>query len=180
MDPRSDEPKLLRQASQGDKDALAELYERYVDAIYRFMLYRTRDHALAEDLTAEVFAQVIQSIHRYEERGLPFGAWLFAIARARLVDHIRRQKRRPVAPASDLLCLPDKQAEAAPEQVLDEVQFLSLLHPLTERQREAVLLRFVGELSHAEIAEVTGSTANAVKQLMYRALNRLRKALEEP
>jgi RNA polymerase sigma-70 factor (ECF subfamily) len=180
MDPQEDESKLLRLACQGDKSAQGAIYELYVDAVYRFMYYRTKNQAVAEDLTAEVFAQMIQSIHRYEDRGLPFGAWLFSIARARLVDYIRKQKRREILHLDDLLPISNPRQETSPEQVLDEARFVSLLRPLTEQQREIIILRFVGELSNAEIAEVVGSNANAVKQMMYRAIRRLRRAMEEP
>jgi RNA polymerase sigma-70 factor (ECF subfamily) len=174
MQPQEDESKLLRQASQGNKAALAEIYERYVDAVYRFMYYRVGDAATAEDLTAEVFTQVIEAISRYEDRGLPFGAWLFRIARARLVDHIRREKVRETLPLSEEV-LPS--SEFSPEDILKDVYFASLLRYLTDEQRDVILLRFVGGLSNAEIAEVVGSNANAVKQMSYRALQRLRSVL---
>ena len=176
MYPQADEPKLLRRASQGDRDALAELYRRYVDAVYRYMYYRVRDHLLAEDLTAEVFAQVLRSISRYEERGLPFGAWLFRIAQACLVDHFRRDRvRATVELDEEAPALTD--SEPSPDRVLDELDFVALLQHLTDEQRQVVLLRFVGGLSNAEIAEVTDSNTNAVKALMFRALHRLKSSL---
>jgi RNA polymerase sigma-70 factor (ECF subfamily) len=177
MYPQENESKLLRQASNGDRNALAQIYERYVDAVYHFMYYRTRHETVAEDLTAEVFAQVVTAIERYEDRGLPFGAWLFRIARARLVDYIRRQKVRNTLPLSEEVI--SKQVAPSPEGTLNDLYFSHLLQYLTEEQQEVIILRFVGELSNAEIAEVIGSNANAVKQKVFRALTRLRAVLGE-
>ena len=177
MYPQEDESKLLRQASNGDRSALAEIYERYVDAVYHFMYYRTRHKTVAEDLTAEVFAQVVTAIERYEDRGLPFGAWLFRIARARLVDYIRRQKVRDTLPRSEDASAP--QVAPSPERTLNDLCVSHLLRYLTEEQQEGVLLGFVGGLSNSEIADVIGSNANAVKQKVFRALTRLRAVLGE-
>ncbi|MGD1991716.1 MAG: sigma-70 family RNA polymerase sigma factor [Anaerolineae bacterium] len=175
MYPQEDESNLLRQASKGDRNALAEIYERYVDAVYHFMYYRTQHETVAEDLTAEVFAQVVTAIERYEDRGLPFGAWLFRIARARLVDYIRRQNVRDTLPLSEETI--SSQVTPSPERMLTDLYFSHLLQYLTDEQQEVVILRFVGGLNNAEIAEVIGSNANAVKQKVFRALTRLRAVL---
>jgi len=99
MCPRSEgEADLVRRAVDGDKKALEALYSRYVDSVYRFMYYRTGDRAVAEDLTADVFAAMLKAIPRYKERGIPFGAWLFRIARAQWVDYQRREERRKTVP----------------------------------------------------------------------------------
>lgn len=141
------------------------------------MYYRTRHKTVAEDLTAEVFAQVVTAIERYEDRGLPFGAWLFRIARARLVDYIRRQKVRDTLPLSEDTI--SSQVAPSPEKTLNDLYFSHLLQYLTEEQQEVVILRFVGGLSNSEIADVIGSNANAVKQKVFRALTRLRAVLGE-
>jgi len=175
---RKDEADLVRRAVAGDKKALGALYSRYVDAVYRFMYYRTGDVVVAEDLTADVFAAVLKAIPRYEERGLPFGAWLFRIARAQWVNYRRREERRKrVLLDEDFYSEPALQPSQ--EEILSHVYFASLLRHLTEEQQEVVLLRFVGGLSHKEIAEVVGSNANAVKAKLYRALQRLREVLRK-
>ena len=175
---KADEPDLVRRAAAGDRKALGTLYKRYVDGVYRFMYYRTRDPVVAEDLTADTFAAVIKSIPRYEERGLPFGAWLFRIARAQWVDYERRKEREKAVALNEEF-LPELARLPSHEDVLSHVYFASLLEHLTDEQQEVVLLRFVGGLSHAEIAEVIGSNANAVKAKLYRALQRLRAVLRK-
>ncbi len=166
---------LALRAAQGDMQALAMLYERYVDAVYRFMLYRVGDIATAEDLTSDVFASVITAIRRYTERGVPFEAWLFRIARARLVDHYRRIGRRPEQVSLDDLDLPaEDEAEAGPDPALRQA-----LMSLSDKERDVVLLHYGSGLGHAEIAAVLHSNPNAIKVRLHRALRKLQTLLEQ-
>lgn len=174
-----DEVAILQRAKKNDRIAQAQLYEHYVDAVYRYMVYRTGDHAVAEDLTAEVFSNMLSALPRYEDRGLPFGAWLFRIAKARLVDHWRSTKRRErhtVALSDEIEVL-----LASDDDSLVDIQeyqdLLTALGYLTEAEREVVLLRFASELDNEGIALVVHSTPNAVKSMMYRALRKLREIL---
>lgn len=175
---QSAEQEWIQRARRGNKAALANLYEQYVDDVYRFMLYRTSDHNVAEDLTAEVFANMITSIKNYEDRGLPFGAWLFRIARARLVDHWRRSKRRE---RREMTFSPEVEEFLVGETHQDQFKYESLLSSLeylTPAEREVILLRFASGLSNREIAAVVDSNSNAVKSMTHRALKKLRKILE--
>ena len=175
-----EESKLIQCAKAGDQSALSDLYERYVDDIYRFLFYRTGDEMVAEDLTATVFTQMITGLPKYEDRGLPFGAWLFRIARSRLADYWRGVERRERRQAQI------KQREALKidmtshplEERFDHEGLQQAFEYLTEAEREVVFLRFAGGLSNKEIATVTHSTHNAVKSMMFRALKKLRKILE--
>jgi RNA polymerase sigma-70 factor (ECF subfamily) len=174
-----DETTLIQRAQQGDSAALGALYELHVDAVYKFMYYRTGDEMVAEDLTAETFAHVIQSLERYEDRGLPFGAWVFRIARARLADYWRRTKRRERYDA--LLGRRESVDEVEFEALDDRFEFQIVrqaLTYLTQAEYEVVSLRFVGGLSNREIAEIVHSNANAVKSRMHRAMHKLREILE--
>jgi len=186
MGPQSEaynEAQVIQQARRGDRAALAQLYERYVDAIYRYMLYRTGNHETAEDLSAEVFAQMLTAIERYEDMGLPFGAWLFRIARARLVDHWRRNKRREaqtVALSEELEDFLVGAESAEGEHAATRVETQELLQALgylTQAERELILLRFASNLSNQELALVVHSNPNAVKSMLYRALRKLREIL---
>lgn len=165
---------LVLRAAQGDAQALGVLYERYVDAVYRFMLYRVGDEATAEDLTADVFANVITAIRRYEARGVPFEAWLFRIARARLVDHYRRGGRRPEPISLDELEL---NADEEPDE-LPDLALRQALMSLSAKERDVVLLHFGSGLGHAEIAALLHSNPNAIKVRLHRALRKLQAILE--
>lgn len=173
-----DEAALIRRAKQNDRAAQGQLYEHHVDAVYRYMLYRSGNHAVAEDLTAEVFAHMLTSLVRYEDRGLPFGAWLFRIARARLVDYWRSTKRREAQtvtlPEDVETLLVSDDPQGGSQEYEDLAQALTYL---TEAEREVVLLRFASELDNHDIALIVQRHPNAVKSMMYRALRKLREIL---
>src|SRR5579859_593472 len=87
------EQQLIRAAQRGDEKAFGELYNAYVHDIYRYMMYRVGNAETAQDLTAEVFLRAIEGLVRYQDRDIPWLAWLYRIAHARVVDHYRRVKR---------------------------------------------------------------------------------------
>ena len=174
-----DEKALVRKASRGDKRALGKLYELYVDDVYRYMLYRTSNQQVAEDLTSEVFASVITSIENYEDRGLPFAAWLFSIARARLVDHWRKTKPRDRKTITFSQDVEEFLIGSSPEERFKYQALIDSLNYLTEAEREVILLRFAVGLSNPEIAAVVPRNSNAVKSMIYRALKKLRRILSE-
>lgn len=172
------EAQIIQQARDGDRVALGQLYEHYVDAVYRYMLYRTGSHETAEDLSAEVFSQMLTAIARYEDMGLPFGAWLFRIARARLVDHWRRNKRRESQTTAFSEDVEEFLVGAESAETRGEYQeLLQALGYLTTAEREIILLRFASGLSNQDVALIVHSNPNAVKSMMYRALRKLRGIL---
>ena len=179
MCPKTDDQLIIEKATQGEREALGRLYERYVDAVYRYMLYRTSDHDVAEDLTAEVFTNMITAIKRYEDLGLPFEAWLFRIAHARLVDYYRKSKRRK----QKEVALSGETAEFllgdSPEDMFKHEEVVNALQYLTDSEREVIVLRFAAELDNREIAMVVQRNANAVKSMMHRAIKKLRKVLTQ-
>ncbi len=173
------EDALIRRARQGDASALSALYERHVTAIYRFMFYRTGDEMVAEDLTSQVFVNVLNGIHRYEIRGLPFRAWLFRIARARLADYYRRSERQEEGRAS-LIELREavRPVGEAPDDRFRYESLKQALEYLTPAELDAVLLRFVGDLTNREVGTIINSNANAVKSKIRRALEKMRRVME--
>jgi len=178
--PHADEKTLIVQAQQGSAQALSTLYQHHVDAIYRFMFYRTGDTMLAEDLTAEVFADVLTALSRYKERGIPFQAWLFRIARARLADYWRKTKRREKYhyEGNELRQGAEASDGYTPIDFFEYQALQQAFQYLTPAEADVVVLRFAGGLNHREIAHVIHSNANAVKSKMRRALRKLRRILE--
>jgi RNA polymerase sigma-70 factor (ECF subfamily) len=165
---------LLRRA-QRDRAAFGALYERYVDRIYSYLLYRTAERADAEDLTARVFFQALQHLDGFEERGLPFGAWLFTIAHNLVANYHRDRSRRPTAPldaAGDPAApLPFASAEdvAAVQQAVAE---------LPPERQHLILLKYVQGMSNAEIGRAMGRSEGAIKSLLRRTLDQLRRNLD--
>lgn len=179
--PQPDEKALIAQAQQGNKQALSTLYKCHVEAIYRFMFYRTGDTLVAEDLTAEVFANMLTALPRYKDRGVPFQAWLFRIARARLADYWRKTKRREKYHhrIADDMDLPEQDDAHTSIDFFEYKALQQAFQYLTPAETEVVVLRFAGGLNHREIAQVIHSNTNAVKSRMRRALRKLRRILEQ-
>jgi RNA polymerase sigma-70 factor, ECF subfamily len=176
-----DEAQLIQRAQQGDLAAVSELYNLHVNRIYQYVRYRTGDDQTAEDITAEVFLRAIESLAAYHDQGVPFIAWLYRIAHARVVDYWRSSKRRQTAPLDDPL-LQDGLVAVDDAIDIDFLQHRSLwaaLRQLTDDQQNVVVLKFVQGLSNAEIARLMGRTEGAIKALQRRALEALARLLDQ-
>ncbi len=169
--------RLLIEAAQRDRTAFAPLYERYVDQIYAYAHTLTRNRELAEDVTASTFAKAIEDIPRFEWRGVPYSAWLYRVA----ANLVARQGRRPVWVELDAHQAVDGES---PELIVEERDRDAMVRDavavLPNDQRQAVLLRFGGDLRNREIAEIMGRSEGAVKLLTFRAMTALRKQLGAP
>lgn len=176
--PLEEEAKLVSGAQAGDSEAFGRLYRAYVQAIYRYLFLRLSDTSLAEDLTAEVFLRAVDGLPRYIQRGLPFGAWLFRIARDRLVDYYRQSARRPTAELDDNLPsdLPEPSDSVVDSETAETLR--EALAKLTDEQRDVIQFRFMEEWSLEETARVMNKSVNAVKALQHRALNALNRFMK--
>jgi RNA polymerase sigma-70 factor (ECF subfamily) len=169
--------RLLIEAAQRDRAAFAPLYERYVDQIFAYAHTLTRNRELAEDVTAATFAKAIEDLPRFEWRGVPYSAWLYRVAS----NLVARQARRPAWVDIDTHQPIDHLTpEVIAEQRDREATVRSAVALLPDDQRQAVLLRFGGELRNREIAEIMGRSEGAVKLLTFRAMTALRKQLGAP
>jgi RNA polymerase sigma-70 factor, ECF subfamily len=169
--------RLLIEAAQRDRTAFAPLYERYVDQIFAYAHSLTRNRELAEDVTAATFAKAIEDLPRFEWRGVPYSAWLYRVAS----NLVARQARRPAWVDIDTHQPIDHVTpEVIAEQRDREAAVRSAVALLPDDQRQAVVLRFGGELRNREIAEIMGRSEGAVKLLTFRAMTALRKQLGAP
>lgn len=169
---------LLERAKAGDHQAFGQLYDCYAPGIYRYLYCLVGDRQEAEDLTAQAFLQVLRAIGRYEERGVPFRAWLLRIARNLAINQWRAQQNRNsccnnglerTVPSPELLC----------EAKLREEEVWRAVRSLGRDQRQVIILRFVDGLSYPEVAQILGKSIGAVRVIQYRALSALRRALED-
>jgi RNA polymerase sigma-70 factor (ECF subfamily) len=170
---------LVRAAKSGDASAFGELYERYRDAIYRYCLSRTGTAHAAEDLTSDVFVKALQSLDRYQERGLPFVAFLYRIARNAAIDRSRTLKQ-PLS-VDELVTEPASRqnVEADATLAVDRSILLTALAKLKADDRDVLVMRFIEGYSAIEVAAALGKTEGAVRTLQHRALERLRKQFED-
>ena len=161
----------LIEASQRDPRRFDKLYDRYFERVYAFALARTRNRAMAEDVTAETFRQAFQNLSQFQWRGVPFSSWLFRIASNAAADLHARGARQ-----TDFATLPQDPADPSNDlaDVEARVQFSELVRRLPGDQRRVIVLRFAQEQRIKEIAETMGRSEGAVKQLQLRALQQLR------
>jgi RNA polymerase sigma-70 factor, ECF subfamily len=166
---------LAIRASHGESAAFGLLYDRHVAAIYRYVYYRVRDDAEAEDLTSDVFMKALRAIPRYEPRQA-FLAWLYRIARNAVIDHVRRGGRQ--VSFEDALRHPEVHNAIDPDlEVLagsDKATLRSALGQLTPLQQEVIVLRFLEGYSTDEIAKLIGKREGTVRGIQFRALGALR------
>src|SRR2546422_7593670 len=174
------EEQVVARARRFDEAALAEIYSTYHPKIYNYGLVHLGNVQAAEDLASEVMLKILESIDRYSFRGIAFSAWVFRIARNRLIDLQRRRNRRreidlPSSIAGDNL------TQRLAERDIDRGQILAALSRLTEEQRQVMVLRFLQGFDNASVSRIIGRSQSAVKSLQHRALNSMRKMMtEEP
>lgn len=172
-------PDVIDRARNGDKLAFGELYDTHVDSVYRYLLYRVREPADAEDLCSEVFTRAFANIHRYRWQGKSFLAWLYTIARNAVTD--RRRRDRPTVEIDNAYGLSDDGPTAHDRAIHGEAvdALRGAVRHLTTEQQEVLVLRFVENRSSREVAKMLGKNEGAIRALQFRALGRLRKLMRE-
>lgn len=170
------------EAARRDPRAFEALYRKYVAQVYNFALYELRNPHAAEDLTAQVFMRALSGLSGFREQGEPpgssFRVWLFQICRNAVSNERRRVRRHPDAPldlALEIASTDDVQAAAVERDQLD--QAWRAIGQLPEERRQALVLRFVEEMSTREIGEVLGRSEGATRVLIHRALQAVARQL---
>ena len=171
------EEELILRAQQGDTEAFASLYESHVGQVYGYLYRRLDQPADAEDVTAEVFVRAMQALPSFQVTGAPFGAWLIRIAHNLMVNHIKKQSRRPeVAFLDESRASAEDPAELAMQQTTFE-EVSSVMDDLTELQKQVMEFRFLRQLTVAETADRMNRSEGAVKFLQHSAIRALRRRL---
>jgi RNA polymerase sigma-70 factor, ECF subfamily len=159
----------IARAKEGDREALRLLYVRYSGNVYGYIRGILRDDKEAEDLTQHVFLKLITAICKYDDRGVPFSAWLLRLARNAALDHLRRRRATP----SEEVYGHDTHVD---EGALERAQSLrAALDTLPEEQRNVVVMRHVIGLTPLEIAAQMGRSESSIHGLHHRG----RKALQD-
>jgi len=162
----------IQRAQQGDREALGFLYARYADDIHRYVRSIVCDQHEAEDVTQQVFAKLIHVIGKYEERQVPFMAWMLRVARNMAIDHMRRQRMIPV---EEVRTTDEGSGDPAGGRPMSELQ--EALSRLPIDQREVLVLRHFAGLSPGEIAARTGRSEGSIHGLHHRGRRALRAEL---
>jgi RNA polymerase sigma-70 factor (ECF subfamily) len=163
----------VARAKQGDREAVRFLYLRYADNVYGYVRSIVRDEYEAEDVTQQVFTKLMVVIGKYEQRSVPFSAWILRLAHNAAIDHVRKRRAVPAAEVYGA-------DERVPEGNEDRSRELRLaLADLPDEQRDVIVLRHLVGLSPTEIAGRMGKTEPSVHGLHHRGRAALRTALVE-
>lgn len=178
--PLANERQLVLQAQAGNSEAFGQLYDAYMERIYRFVYFRVEDQQTAEDITSHVFLKAWSNLDRFSFSRTPYLAWLYTIAHNAVIDHYRTRK---VTTALDDVQLSQPDHSEIVENEIDltaEMQSIkAALQVLTDDQQKVLTLKFIEGMSNNEIARHLGKREGAIRALQMRGLQALAKQLEE-
>jgi RNA polymerase sigma-70 factor (ECF subfamily) len=169
---------LIALAKQGDREAFGQLYERYADALYRYLRTRVGSDEDAEDLTENVFVRCFESLETYEERGWPYSAFLYQVARNLLVNHYRQGTSPQPLDEHESIEAREPGLEQRLSDREDVLQARQALSRLPADYQEIIRLRVLMDMPTSTVAEWMKRSEGAVRVLLHRALKALRHELE--
>jgi len=169
--------RLVAEAQGGDPEAFGRIFDEFHGAIHRFVASRVGRPSDAEDLTQLVFVKALEALPRYEARGIPFGGWLFRLARNATIDHARTHREEPDLTAVTSRATEDRGPEGITILRTDLDAVAGALQRLTPDQREVITLRFFAGLSPREAAMVMGRQEGTIRGLQFRAIESLRRSM---
>jgi RNA polymerase sigma-70 factor (ECF subfamily) len=178
----ADERRLV-EAAQQDRACFGGVYERYFELVYGYVARRVNDRGATEDLTSEVFRKALANLPRFKWTGAPFGAWLLRIASNLIADRAKRAGREVIAdePSLDAAALDEPVKSQSQQNNLEAAErragLFKLVDALPDDQRRVVAMRFAEEKSIGEIAAELNRSEGAIKQLQFRALQKLRSQI---
>lgn len=170
----------VKQSQSGDWQAFSKLYEHFVDKVYKYNYYKVSSQDEAFDLTETVFLKVWENIKSYKPKaGSSFGSWIFRIAHNLLVDHYRLKKE--TVELTDVHA--DKREDASPmhktEETLRKETLKRAMSKLKDIYKEVLTYSYLNELSNTEVAELMNKSEGGLRVLKFRALQELKKVLEQ-
>jgi RNA polymerase sigma-70 factor (ECF subfamily) len=176
------EEQQLVERAKVDSEYFGRLYDHYFPKVYAFIAAKIYDRDDAEDLTGDIFVKILENLHSYEWRGLPFGAWVFRIARNTLNDYYGRYAKTKTKSIEEAYGISEDEEKTSPhkkaaqEELAEKVK--EVLKDLPERDLTVVQLKFFAQLSNREITQVTGHSESNVAVILYRTLRKIKPELK--
>lgn len=168
----------MRQAIAGDSGAFSVLYEEYFSPVYRYVYFRVQNKSVAEDITQTVFLKIFEKLPEYQDRQRPPLAYFFTVARNKVIDYWRKNKRiESMDDDNDLSKVADtiESAENIFSRTIATAQLSSALENIPKDQREVIILKFINEFSYEEIASLFKKKEPAIRKIASRGLENLKK-----
>lgn len=169
---------LLQSAAQGDKKSFGKLYERYLEEIYRYVFFKVGDQQTAEDITEETFIKTWESLSKIYQGDGKIGnlrAWLYRIAKNLVVDYYRKNKFETIVGPTVTANIHSPEQTAIEQE--ESTWIVGALQKLKPDFQQIIIMRLINDLSHKEIASITGISEGHSRILLYRALKKLKELL---
>ena len=181
MDAVPDESRLVRKAKSGDSDAFVQLYEAYVDRVYKYIYFRVIDEKLAESITPRVFIKAWQLLDHYHSFGLSFITWLYKIAGDQVVEYFRAHPKQKINLRTNgfLLSIEDDAFDESVRDRFDLQAMRDALQFLTSDEQQALTLKFIAGVSITTIAHILDKPAGAIHDLLMHALQTVARFMDE-
>lgn len=172
------EKKHIKQAQEGHHEAFSVIYSHYLPQIYRFVFLKTGNKATAEDLTHESFLSAWKNLKKYEDLNFPFSSWLYQIARNKIIDFYRTNKKNLQLDNIDESAIAIENNNSSLDSQIDIEKIKILIKQLKPDYQDILIMRFIDDLSCEEIAIAIKKSQGAVRLLQHRALNALKQLYE--
>ena len=178
---------VLIEQAKTDREAFGNLYDRHYDQILNYIVKRTANIQVSQDITSDVFLKALHGIHKYQWNGVPFSAWLYRIASNEIANYYRSQKRQKYS-ESELIKWNNNETSSVETELIQTEEELRrnqeylLLHQqlsiLPLKYQEVITLRYFEKKQINEISEILGKKEGTVKSLLHRGLEKLRKSMQ--
>ncbi len=175
-----EDDQTLARLAKNEREAFGVLYERHVTAIYRYVYYRVGSQEDTEDLTARVFARALKHIRNYNDRGVPFTAWLYRIAHNVVANHHRDNSRHPAVPLEEVEIFTgqDEDHDQRIDGERERDRLLRAIRLLPAERQHLIVLKFVEQMQNNEIGQIMKRSEGAIKSLYHRTLLQLREIMD--
>src|SRR3989338_10913590 len=174
------EKNLVEKARKGNSEAFGALYDYYLPRIYRFVLFKVSHKQQAEDITQHAFMKAWENVRRYKPQGHPFSSWIYRIARNSVIDYYRKgESLVDIEEVSPEALGIDNSLIAKLEVKLEWEEVLGAINALSEVEQDVLIMRFVEDLPHEEVAKAVDKSENAVKVIQHRAIKKLKESLSK-
>jgi RNA polymerase sigma-70 factor (ECF subfamily) len=174
------DPKLVELAKT-DTDAFARLYDYFFPKVYAFVLSKVGETGTAEDIVSDVFMKLLDNLHKYEDRGAPFAAWLFTIARNQIYDYYSRNQRNASISLDETIEIKDDKKDSSPHVLAQESELKDkvkqVMKNLPERELSILQMKFFSGLTNREIALCLDLSESNVGIILYRVLRKIKPDL---
>jgi RNA polymerase sigma-70 factor, ECF subfamily len=174
------EKQLIKAAQEGNSEIFGNLYTHYLPKIYRYILIKVNNKQMTEDLVHEVFVRAWTNLKRYQHQGFPFSSWLYRIARNQVIDHYRiKRDHLSLDDTDDEFLEVENNLAAELDTRFKWEEVLNAMRNLTPDQQDVLIMRFVEEMSHQEIAFAMKKSEGAVRLIQHRGINQLKIKFED-